>query len=64
MSDLVCLNPIEGATAFRFTNVDVIYYKLQNFAWTHQTIINLIYIIAMCVDFKSQDSVSIYTTAR
>ena len=33
-----------------FTNVDVSYYCLQNFAWTHHIIINLLHVLS-CVDF-------------
>ena len=34
LSDKICIY---------FTDVDFIYYCLQNFAWTHQNIINLIH---------------------
>ena len=45
-------------STFLFTNVDVIYYSLQNFAWIHQTLINLIPVLPrVLMLIKSRDSV-------
>ena len=45
-----------------FTNVGVIYYCLQNFAWTHQTIINLIHVLSgLLILLICQDRVRVQT---
>ena len=47
-----------------FTNVGVIYYCLQNFAWTHQTIINLMHVLSgLLILFICQDRVRVQTKA-
>ena len=47
-----------------FTNEGVIYYCLQNFAWTHQTIINLIHVLSgLLILFICQDRVRVQTKA-
>ena len=37
---------------FSSTNLDIIYYCIQNFAWTNQTITNLIHGCHTCVQFN------------
>ena len=57
----VCWNLMSDKICISFTSLDAINYCSKNFAWTHQTVINLIHgLYIMLVGFiKCQDSVRV-----
>ena len=56
LSDKICIY---------FTNVDVIYYCLQNFVWTNQTIIDFIHELShVLIDSSVKSKPNVLTISR
>ena len=62
---LVYWNWLSGKISISFTNKDVIYHCLQNFAWTNKTIINFILSLShVLIDSSVNTSLSVSCTYK